>query len=136
MKKIGFFLILFLAAIPCFGQTVTTWPTLSTPFIDFGNGVSIYGQDGKYLGELNNNRYDPNSISNPYGQYGSKYSVDSVNNRYGQYGSPYSDLSIRNPYTMQAPTLIEHDGTYLGRLSNNKYDPDSTSNRFGMFGSP
>lgn len=37
---------------------------------------------GKYLGTLSNNRYDPNSVSNPYGQYGSKYSPDSSNNLY------------------------------------------------------
>ena len=27
--------------------------------------------DRKYLGNLNSNPYDPNSVSNPYGQYGS-----------------------------------------------------------------
>ena len=39
---------------------------------------------GKYLGNLSSNPYDPNSVSNPYGQYGSKYSPDSINNEYGQ----------------------------------------------------
>lgn len=58
----------------------------------------IYGQDGKYLGNLSNNPYDPNSTSNPYGQYGSRYSPDSINNPYGVYGSKYSPLSPNNPY--------------------------------------
>lgn len=40
--------------------------------------------EGKFLGNLSNNKYDPNSVSNPYGQYGSKYSADSINNPYGK----------------------------------------------------
>lgn len=60
--------------------------------------VLIDPQTGKYLGNANANPYDPNSISNPYGQYGSQYSPDSVNNPYGQYGNPYSPSSINNPY--------------------------------------
>ena len=58
----------------------------------------LYSSDGVYLGNLNSNRYDPNSVSNPYGQYGSPYSPNSINNPYGQYGSPYSPNSVHNPY--------------------------------------
>jgi hypothetical protein len=58
----------------------------------------IYSQEGRYLGNLNANPYDPNSVSNPYGQYGSPYSPDSINNPYGRYGSPYSPDSANNPY--------------------------------------
>jgi len=65
---------------------------------------------GKYLGNLNSNQYDPNSVSNPYGKYGSQYSQDSINNPYGKYGSPYSNKSINNPYATEAPIIIDHDG--------------------------
>ena len=58
----------------------------------------IYSQDGRYLGNLNANRYDPNSVANPYGRYGSRYSPDSINNPYGRYGSRYSPDSANNPY--------------------------------------
>ena len=30
-------------------------------------------QDGTYLGELSDNPYDPDSVANPYGRYGSPY---------------------------------------------------------------
>jgi hypothetical protein len=60
----------------------------------------IVAPDGKYLGNLNLNRYDPNSVANPYGPHGSRYSPDSVNNPYGQYGSRYSPDSARNPYAI------------------------------------
>ena len=68
--------------------------------VTFGGSQSpqIYAPDGTYLGNLNSNQYDPNSVSNPYGQYGSRYSPNSINNPYGQYGSPYSPNSVRNPY--------------------------------------
>jgi len=67
------------------------------------NSPQLRGADGKYLGRVNKNRYDPDSISNPYGRYGSKYSPDSVNNPYGKYGSPYSPYSATNPYAIEAP---------------------------------
>ncbi len=62
--------------------------------------VQIYAPDGTYLGNVTNNPYDPNSISNPYGQYGSPYSSKSINNPYGKYGSPWSPQS---PNSMVAP---------------------------------
>ena len=64
--------------------------------------------DGKYLGNLSANPYDPNSTSNPYGEYGSEYAPDSINNPYGKYGSPHSNDSPNNPYATSAPS-IEYD---------------------------
>jgi len=84
-------------------------------FMLFATGVGAASADspilvdpstGKYLGNLNNNPYDPNSVSNPYGRYGSKYSPDSINNQYGTYGSPYSDKSANNPYSTGGPAII------------------------------
>lgn len=94
---------------------------------------SLVAEDGTYLGTLSSNRYDADSISNPYGRYGSRYSPESVNNPYGMYGSPYSPYSATNPYATQAPQIVN---PYLGRLSTNPYAPDSTSNRYGPYGSP
>ncbi len=65
----------------------------------YGQSPVIIAPDGAYLGNLNTNPYDPNSVSNPYGRYGSPYSPDSINNPYGVYGSPYSPNSPNNPYS-------------------------------------
>lgn len=73
--------------------------------------ILVDPQTGKYLGTLSNNRYDPNSVSNPYGQYGSKYSPDSINNPYGQYGSKYSPNSPNNPYSTSPPVIISPGGS-------------------------
>jgi hypothetical protein len=62
--------------------------------LSFADGPRLYAPDGTYLGTVNNNQYDPESVNNPYGQYGSKYAPDSIKNEYGQYGSPYSPNSV------------------------------------------
>ena len=69
----------------------------------------LVSPDGTYLGRVNDNRYDPESISNPYGRYGSRYSPNSVNNPYGQYGSRYSAKSARNPYASDPPFCVGCD---------------------------
>lgn len=79
-------------------------------------------------------RYDPNSLSNPYGA-GSPYKADGLMNPYSQYGSKYSNKSWTNPYATDAPKLHDSSGRYLGRFSTNPYHPDSTSNPYGRYGS-
>jgi len=96
----------------------------------------LIGSDGEYLGNINSNPYDPNSISNPYGQYGNPYSPESINNPYGQYGNPYSPDGVTNPYTTGGPRIFGSDGTYLGRINSNSYDPESISNPYGQYGNP
>jgi hypothetical protein len=80
-----------------------------------GPPVLVDRQTGKYLGNLNSNRYDPNSTSNPYGQYESRYSADSVNNPYGQYGSRYSADSPNNPYATNTPAIVAPESSGFGR---------------------
>jgi len=80
------------------------------------------------------NRYDSNSLANPYGA-GSSYRANGMMNPYSQYGSRYSNRSWRNPYATAAPRLYQ-GGRYRGRWSTNRYAPDSTSNPYGRYGSP
>lgn len=81
-------------------------PPLNVASAFGGQAPGIVAQDGTYLGKLSANRYDPDSVSNPYGRYGSRYSPTSINNPYSPYGSPYSPRSANNPYATQAPALI------------------------------
>jgi hypothetical protein len=71
--------------------------TFSNPYGNNFNSPKMYDSQGSYHGNLNANPYDPNSVANPYGRYGSPYSSDSVNNPYGA-GSPYRQDSPTNPY--------------------------------------
>ncbi len=79
------------------GQLVGTLLLCGTAYAE---SPMIVSPEGEYLGNLNTNRYDPNSVANPYGQYGNRFSPDSVNNPYGRYGSRYSPDSARNPYAV------------------------------------
>lgn len=72
-------------------------PAAAADFRNGSNSPRIYAPDGKYLGNLNNNEFDPNSVANPFGRYGSKFSPDSVNNEFGRYGNPFSP-QYSNPY--------------------------------------
>jgi hypothetical protein len=56
----------------------------SPPAADFRtdhNSPQLY-ENGEYRGNLNGNKFDPNSISNEYGRYGNEYSPDSIKNPY------------------------------------------------------
>lgn len=88
MKLVSSAILIASLAVPMAAQAYNGLP--SSP--------KIYSSDGRYLGNANANRYDPNSVSNPYGRYGSRYSEDSVNNPYGRYGSRYSPEGVNNPY--------------------------------------
>ena len=114
-----------------------SFPAPVAPVAPFGS-PQLRSSDSQRsnLGNLSSNPYDPDSISNPYGQYGSPHSPKSVNNPYGVYGSPYSPYSATNPYTTQAPAIVTPNGQYLGKFSSNPYDPDSISNPYGQYGSP
>ncbi len=89
IKMYTFILLLFSAVALMF--------LLSSAVANSAPPILVDPQTGKYFGNLSANPYDQNSVSNPYGQYGSPYSQDSINNPVGEYGSPYSDKSINNP---------------------------------------
>ncbi|MGH7885245.1 MAG: hypothetical protein ACRENO_06070 [Thermodesulfobacteriota bacterium] len=50
------------------------------PYGNDRNSTKIYSSDGEYRGNLNDNEFDPNSVSNPYGKYGNEFSPKSINN--------------------------------------------------------
>lgn len=84
--------------------------SVNNPYVTGTHSPIPIGDDGKYLGRLNSNKSDPESVSNPYGHYGNPYSPDGINNPYGKYGSPYSPDSISNPYTSKAPKIYAPTG--------------------------
>ncbi len=98
-------------------------------------GISYADDDGEYLGEYSSNSLDPDSVSNPIGQYGSEISLSSINNPIGQYGSSISSHSVNNPLATDTPKLYSQDGAYLGKVSSNTLDPESISNPIGRYGS-
>lgn len=88
MKKIIVFLLLISTNAYADCYTVNNQLRCSynprTPDYRTDNSPIVIDQNGNYRGNLNNNPYDPNSVVNPYGQYGSKYSPESINNPYSE----------------------------------------------------
>lgn len=71
--------------------------TFNNPYGGSHDSPKLYDSQGNFHGNLNSNKYDPDSVANPYGRYGSKYSNDSINNPYGA-GSRYNQDSPNNPF--------------------------------------
>lgn len=61
--------------------------------IGFMNGtdfdsLKVYDAQGVYRGNLNGNQFDPNSVNNPAGRYGSSLSQDSINSKFNLFKAP------------------------------------------------
>ncbi len=87
---------------------------------------AVSAWSGEYIGNFNDNQYDPNSVSNPYGQYGSEYSSKSINNPYGEYGSEYSNKSAHNPYASDPPKAYNNQGNEI-TITTNPYKPNAVN---------
>lgn len=96
---------------------------LASVTVTFGQTLHIYGgkNHDEYLGCLNCDKYNSNSIWNTYGTYGSKYNSNSIWNAYGTYGSKYNSYSPWNSYSNDSPIIVDKDGNFYGYLTTNKY---------------
>lgn len=81
--------------------------------------LHLYGQDSQhtYLGELTTNKYDNDSISYKYGDYGSKYSQTSIFNPYSNFGSDYSQYSAFSKYASAPPIIVDNTGKFVAYLT-------------------
>ena len=66
----------------------------------------IQASDDTFLGSLNPNRLDKNSIFNTFGQYGNKFSQTCIFNKYSVYGTRFSPLSPFNKFTTTPPRIM------------------------------
>lgn len=78
------------------------------------NAPRLYDEAGNYRGKLSANKYDPESIANPYGRYGSPYSPDSVNNPFGP-GSRFSPDSPFNRHGKGLSIFTDRPAAPMGR---------------------
>jgi hypothetical protein len=100
--------------------------TLLFPFFTlsiYSQTLHLYGGKNHdvYLGCLNCDKYNSNSIWNSYGTYGSKYNSISIWNSYGTYGSKYNSSSPWNSYSNDPPVVVDKDGNFYGYFTLNAY---------------
>lgn len=84
----------------------------------------LEGGDGQFLGKLDTNRFDTDSIANRFGPYGSRFSDKSILNRFGNYGSRFSNLSPFNRFATNPPKIIMN-GMFKGYLTTNRFKEDA-----------
>lgn len=86
--------------------------------------LSLYGYtDGKnystYLGCINCDQWDKNSINNTNGIYGSRFSSTSIHNSNSEFGSKFSDKSPNNQFATHPPIVVNEKGDFIGYLTTN-----------------
>ena len=92
------------------------------PSFDLLDGRAVLvSSDGQFLGLISSNEYDPNSILNEYGSYGSRYSPTSIFNEYGEYGGKYSSKSPFNEFARNPP-MIYIDKDFIAYLTVCRYE--------------
>jgi hypothetical protein len=87
---------------------------MSFEFLIAINGsAQLWSADGKFLGVLSTDRFDPYSISNPRGNYGSVSGVYSIRNSAGLYGSLDGIYSAYNPESLNPPIVFYQEQAVL-----------------------
>lgn len=101
----------------------------------YSQDILIYGGDkGEvFLGCLNCDKYNSDSIWNTSGDYGSKYSTNSIWNKYGDYGGVYSNTSPFNKYASNPPKLVDSNGNFYGYLTADKYFTNRNTSKISLF---
>jgi hypothetical protein len=91
--------------------------------------LELYGGKGHniYLGCLNCNNVESNSIWNPVGTYGSQVSSLSIWNEVSEYGSQVSDYSPWNQLGNFPPVIVDKDGNFYGYLTLNEVHENRAS---------
>ncbi len=97
----------------------------------------VIAADGQFLGVINDDPFDPESLANPYGVYGDQFSVLSVWNSFSIYGSEFSDLSAYDPFAADPPGVYLN-GVLMGFLTTNpdffpQIDPDEVAVAIGRY---
>ncbi len=106
---------------------ITTIVLLLSMSKSFSQTLHIYGGQNNetYLGCINCNTLDANSIWNEYGTYGNSYNSQCIWNEYGTYGNEYGNYCPWNSYATDPPIIVDENGNFYGYLTVN----DNKSNR-------
>lgn len=94
--------------------------------LSFGQkALHLYGGESHdfYLGCLNCDDINSNSIWNDIGKYGSNINSTSIWNDIGTYGSDISNYSPWNDLARYPPAIVDKEGNFYGYLTTNEINP-------------
>lgn len=80
----------------------------------------------KFLGCLNCDRSNAESVCNRYSSFGSTYGLLSIWNSFGNFGSKYSMDSPWSKNSSSPPIIVDENGNSYGALTTNKYHRKKT----------
>jgi hypothetical protein len=90
------------------------------------NGQTLHLYGGRnhdfYLGCLNCNNFDQNSIWNEFGKFGNIYNANCIWNEFGTFGNEFSAISPWNPYSSNPPVVVDREGNFYGYFTVNEYN--------------
>ena len=91
--------------------------------------ILLYGRNNhdKFLGCLDCNWSDSDSICNKFGKYGSQFSDDSIFNEFGVYGNRFNSSSPWNKYSSSdlVPIAVYRQGEFYGFFTINRFRTDA-----------
>jgi hypothetical protein len=65
----------------------------------------IVAADGQFLGMISD-RFQEDSVLNPFGAFGNPHEPKSIWNQFGKYGSQFEDTSAFNPHANKPPHVF------------------------------
>ncbi|WP_047097005.1 hypothetical protein [Chryseobacterium lactis] len=85
--------------------------------------LHLYGgaDQDQYLGCLNCDTFDKNSVWNKFSDFGNIFGSKSIWNTNGNYGSLYSTYSPWSSYASYPPAIVDENGNFYGYLTLNPY---------------
>lgn|GEM_PF-1912478 len=93
------------------------------PPVSVGGRALLYGgrDHAVFLGCFSCNEFDPESVFNQFGKYGSRFSATSISNHFSAYGSEFSGDSACNQFASNPPILVDNNGRSYGALTLNQF---------------
>ncbi len=93
----------------------------------------IIADDGQFLGVINDNAFDSDSIANDFGTYGSTFGSFSIWNEFGTYGSAFGPLSPWNDFATNPPLIFEGEFFVAYLTTNSFFVPNIDPNDLAIF---
>lgn len=69
----------------------------------------LVSYDGEFLGNINDNAFDSDSLANDFGTYGNTFGSLSIWNEFGTFGNEFSSSSPWNEFTTTPPAIFVGD---------------------------
>lgn len=93
----------------------------------------IFATDGQFLGVINDNPFDLDSIANSFGTYGNPFNSLSIWNEFGTYGSDFSPLSPFDDFSTTPPQIFENSAFVAHLTTNSFVNPRVDPNDLAIF---